>query len=322
VGMAVLGIDIGGTKTIAALADDAARILARRRIATHREDGPRAVLSSIESALRDLMRETGTPSVSAIGVGCGGPLDRKRGVILTAPNLPGWDDFPLGGYFEDAFQAPVMLDNDVTLAALGEAREGAGVGVDHFAYFNVGTGIGGGIVIEGEVYRGCGNAGEFGHQVILPDGPSCLCGRRGCLESLASGTSIARRARERLEGGVRSLIADLAGSVGAVTAEHVWQAAREGDSLALKILAETGEYLGLGAANVVNILNPRRIILGGGVVTGSGDLLLDQVRKTVRERAMSQLADDVEVVPAALGDQAGVTGAVRLAAEGSERFSR
>ncbi len=315
--MPVLGIDIGGTKTIVAVADDAGRIIAQARIDTPREQGPSAVLASIESAGRRLMDETHTAAVRAIGVGCGGPLDRDRGVILTAPNLPGWDDLPLSDYLGRAFSAPVYLDNDVTLAALGEAREGAGIGLDHFAYFNIGTGIGGGIIAGGKVYRGCGNAGEFGHQIILPDGPRCLCGRRGCLESLASGTSIARRAREYLASSPDSMILRLAGSVEAVTADHVARAARDGDPLALRIWAETGEYLGLGAANVVNILNPRMVILGGGVIARSGDLLFDTVRRTVRERAMSQLADDVEIVPAALGDRAGIVGCVHLALDGA-----
>lgn len=311
--MPVLGIDIGGTKTITAVADDDGRIVAQDRIDTPRDQGPAAVLSAIESALHRLLHTAQVPRVDAIGIGCGGPLDRDRGVILTAPNLPGWDDLPLSAFFHDAFRAPVYLDNDVTLATLGEARQGAGEGVDHLAYLNIGTGIGGGIIAAGKVYRGCGNAGEFGHQIILPDGPPCLCGRHGCLESLASGTSIGRRAREYLASDPQSQILRLAGSADTVTADHVALAARQGDPLARRIWAETGEYLGIGVANVVNILNPRVVVLGGGVISRSGDLLLDAVRRTVRERAMAQLADDVEIIPAALGDQAGVVGAVHLA---------
>ncbi|MCX6374658.1 MAG: ROK family protein, partial [Armatimonadetes bacterium] len=252
--------------------------------------------------------------ITSVGIGCGGPLDRERGIILTAPNLPGWDNLDLAGYFNKAFGAPVFIDNDVNLMALGEARDGAGVGVDHIAYFNIGTGVGGGIVIGGKLYRGCGNAAEFGHQIILPDGPSCLCGKRGCLESLVSGTSIARRAKEYLADHPRSSILKLAGSLDNVTAEVVARAAFDGDDLAQRIWRETGEYLGLGVANVVNILNPRMLIIGGGVAQ-VGDLLLDPVRRTVRERAMTQLADDVRIVPGILGDQAGIIGAVHLALE-------
>ncbi len=318
--MPVLGVDIGGTKTIVAVADDGGRIIAQTRIDTPRDQGPAVVLAEIESALRRLRDETQTDHIKAIGIGCGGPIDRERGVILTAPNLPGWDDLPLSEHFRKAFNAAVYLDNDVTLAALGEAREGAGRGVDHFAYFNIGTGIGGGIIIDGKVYRGCGNAGEFGHQVILPDGPPCLCGRHGCLESLASGTSIARIARERVTHCPESLILRFAGDSERITAEHVAQAAREEDPFAVSIMSETGEYLGLGVANVVSILNPQMVILGGGVIAGAGDLLLRRIRQTVQERAMTQLADDAEIIPAALGDQAGIVGAVHLAEMGDREW--
>jgi glucokinase len=311
----VLGIDIGGTKTIVAVAEDDARIIGQARIDTPREEGPAAVLESIESALRRLLDEARAVQVDGIGIGCGGPLDPARGKILTAPNLPGWEDLPLADHFREAFGAPAYLDNDVTLAALGEAREGAGRGVDNFAYFNIGTGIGGGIIADGKVYRGCGNAGEFGHQIILPDGPPCLCGRRGCLESLASGTSISRHARRYAVCCPDSMMLRLAGDADSVTAEHAALAARDGDEVALQLWRETGEYLGLGVANVVNILNPRRVILGGGVVARSGDLLFDTVRRTVRERAMAQLADDVEIIPAELGEQAGIVGTVHLALE-------
>ncbi len=314
--MALLGIDIGGTKTIVAVADNEGSIVAQAKIDTPQEQGPGAVLSEIECALERLVQEARVSpgDIEAIGIGCGGPLDRDRGIILVVPNLPGWDNLPLTDRFQQAFRVPAFLDNDVNLAALGEARRGAGVGVDHFAYFNIGTGIGGGIIIGGRLYRGCGNAGEFGHQVILPDGPPCLCGKRGCLESLASGTSIARRAREYVATRLESSILKLAGGLENITAEVVAQAARRGDRLARRIWSDTGEYLGLGVANVVNILNPRKVVIGGGVAK-AGDLLLDPVRRTVRERAMTQLAEDVEIVPGDLGDQAGIVGAIHLALE-------
>lgn len=315
--MAALGIDIGGTKTIVAVADDDGRIIARARIGTPRDQGPAVVLADIESALRRLIDESHPGEIRAVGIGCGGPIDRERGVILTAPNLPGWDNLPLSEHFREAFHAPVFLDNDVTLAALGEAKDGAGRGVDHLAYFNIGTGIGGGIIADGKVYRGCGNAGEFGHQVIVPDGPPCLCGKHGCLEALASGTSIARIARERVTDCPETVILRLAGDSERITAEHVARAGRERDRLASAIMAETGEYLGLGVANAVSILNPRMVILGGGVIAGAGDLLFETIRRTVRERAMTQLAVDAEIVTAALGDQAGIIGAIHLAEMGN-----
>lgn len=315
--MIVLGIDIGGTKSIVAAADGDGHIISEAKISTPRDEGPEGVLAVIEFSLRQILHDEGLShrDVSAVGVGCGGPLDADRGVILTAPNLPGWDNFPIGEVLRRALSAPVYLDNDTNLAGLGEARRGAGGGVEHLAYFNIGTGIGGAILIGGRPYRGCGNAGEFGHQVILPDGPPCLCGRYGCLESLASGTSIARIAWEQLFSRKESAIADIAGTIESITAVHVAEAARRGDPLALEIWRATGEYLGIGVANVVNILNPGRVILGGGVMQAA-DLLLDTVRHTVKERAMAPLAD-VEVVPGELGGRAGIIGAIHLALEGS-----
>lgn len=317
--MAVVGIDIGGTKTIVALADDSGSIISQVRIRTPREEGPECVLSAIKSTVVEITQQPGSPAgaVEAIGIGCGGPLDRDRGVILTAPNLPGWDGLDIARYFSTAFDVPVFLDNDVNLAALGETRKGACAEVDYAAYFNIGTGIGGGIIIKRKLYRGCGNAGEFGHQIILPDGPRCLCGRHGCLEALASGTSIARRAKECLEGETDNLMVHLAGKAGAVTAEHVAEAARAGDALAAKIWRDTAFYLGIGIANVVNVLNPQIVVVGGGVAK-AGDLLFEPVRHTVAENAMRELVSDTLIVPAALGDEAGVTGAVYLAIEREE----
>lgn len=314
--MPFLGIDIGGTKTIVAVADEKGVIIAQERINTPLERGPEAVLSEIASAANLLLRRASlsTIGIKAIGVGCGGPLDRQKGVILSAPNLSGWENLPIAEYFTNTLSAPTYIDNDVNLAALGEARRGHGVGRDPMVYFNIGTGIGGGIIIDGRLYRGCGNAGEFGHQIILPDGPECLCGRRGCLEALASGTSIARRAREYLASVPGSTILRYAGVIESVSAEHVALAAQDGDPLALQIWQETGEYVGLGVANVVNILHPRLVVLGGGVVM-VGAVLLEHIQRTLFERAMVELVRDIELLPSLLGDQAGIVGAIYLAME-------
>lgn len=314
--MPFLGIDIGGTKTIVAVADEKGGMIAQERINTPRERGPEAVLSEIVSAAKLLLCRANLSAIDikAIGVGCGGPLEREKGIIVTAPNLSGWENLAIAEYFTNMLSAPTYIDNDVNLAALGEARRGHGVGRDPLAYFNIGTGIGGGIIIDGQLYRGCGNAGEFGHQIILPDGPDCLCGRRGCLEALASGTSIARRAREYLASVPESAILRYAGGIESVSAEHIALAARDGDPLALQIWQETGEYVGLGVANVVNILHPRLVVVGGGVVK-VGDILLEPIRRTLLDRAMVELVRDVELLPSLLGDQAGIIGAIYLAME-------
>lgn len=313
--MKILGIDIGGTKSIVGVVERSGKVLATRRIETPGSLGPERALALIKSAARETVEASGA-SIDAIGIGCGGPLDRKAGVLHTVPNLPGWAGICLTRVFSDEFGVPAYLDNDATAAAIGEFYFGAGKGVDDLVYFTVSTGIGGGIIAGGKPYRGHGdNAGEFGHQKIRPDGPPCPCGDHGCLEALASGTSIARIAREGLHDGARSALLDWVSTPDEVTAEMVARAAREGDEFASRVWFEAMENLGLGVANVVNVLNPRLVILGGGVTKAGEVMVFEPVRKVVRERAMRALADDVEIVPAANGDFVGLMGAVAVAVE-------
>jgi glucokinase len=315
------GVDIGGTKLAVGVSDLHGRLLSVVREPTDRSRGPEAVMTALERMLRQALKEAestagvnqkGADLLKAIGIAVGGPLDPERTVVLRAPNLPGWDNYPVKAFFEERFGVPANMDNDANAAGLGEARVGAGKGFSHVAYFTVSTGIGGGIVVNGRVYRGAtAAAGEFGHQIILPDGPQCLCGRRGCLEALASGTSIARRARESVP--KDALLWKMAeGNPEKITAELTARAALAGDSFCQKLWEETGFYLGLGVANVINILNPNRVVLGGGV-TNAGDLLFVPVRRTVAERGMRELVSACEVVPAQLGGNVGVIGAICLA---------
>jgi glucokinase len=299
--MNILGIDIGGTKTIVGVADESGRLLAHKRIETPGALGPDINIGMIGAACDEIVAGAGV-KIDAIGIGCGGPLDNETGALLQVPNLPGWEGIVLTDIFGKQFDAPAYIDNDATAACLGELKFGAGKGVDDFVYFTVSTGIGGGIVIGGKLYRGHGgNAAEFGHMKIIPDGgPTCTCGDHGCLESLASGTSIARIAREK--------------GLSHASAELVAKVAAEGDKAAQDVWFEAMHYLGIGVANVVNAFNPRLVIMGGGV-TKAGDLFFDPIRKAVAERAMHPLAADVEVVPAANGDLTGLMGAIAVAIE-------
>jgi glucokinase len=317
-----LGVDIGGTKVIAALADENGDIIARDQRATEFSRGGDVGFGNIVASCDAVLADIGDDHVERIGVSCGGPLDRRSGTILHPPNLHGWTNFPLTKKLEDRYGAPALLDNDANLAAFGESKRGAGKGYGSFVYFTVSTGIGGGIVIDGKVLHGANdNAAEFGHHNIVPDGPLCGCGNRGCLESLASGTSIARRAKEILRGGNASptstLLMRLAdGDIEKVTAAMVAEAGRQGDRVALRIWEETGFYLGLGVSNVVAMLNPERVVLGGGVIK-AGDLILEPTRRTFQQRTLPDLAKIVDIVPAALGDDAGIVGSVELAKQGS-----
>lgn len=313
--MRILGIDIGGTKTLVGVVERSGTILSAKRVETPGSLGPDKALALIKSAGWEAVEKAGV-KIDAIGIGCGGPLDRKTGTLHAVPNLPGWEGLCLTDIFSQEFGAPAYLDNDATAAAIGELYFGAGKGCRDFAFFIVSTGIGGGIVIEGKPYRGYGdNAGEFGHQKIRPDGPLCPCGDRGCLESLASGTSIARIARERLAEKPKTVLWDWVNTPADITAELIARAAKLGDKFASSVWFEAMYNLGLGVANVVNILNPRLVILGGGVTRAGEEMVFEPVRKVVRERAMKALAADVEVVPAGNGDNVGLLGAVAVALE-------
>lgn len=238
----------------------------------------------------------------------------SRQALLAPPNLPGWDRVPLRQLIEDSLGIPTTLENDANAAVLGEHRFGAGRGVAHMIYVTVSTGIGGGLILDGRLYHGAtGMAGEIGHTTVLPYGPLCGCGNRGCLEALASGSAIARRARERVAHGVPTRIADLAGNdPELITAKLVAEAASEGDAEARGILAEAMNYLGIGMANLVNLLNPELIVIGGGL-THIGERLFGPVRRAIDQHAFPAQAQAVHVVRAGLGDDVGVLGAAAVA---------
>lgn len=315
-GSLILGIDIGGTKCAASLGTAEGTIAARREVRTRAAEGPDAVISDLLEAARGLLDESGTAldDIAGIGISCGGPLDTRTGVVYSPPNLPGWEAVPLRDRFAEALPGPqVVLENDANATALAEWRWGAGRGAMNLAFLTMGTGIGGGLILDGRLYRGANDlAGEVGHQTILINGPECQCGKRGCLEALASGPAIARLARESLDyGRGRLLVEKAGGKPDQITAQVVIEAAREGDSLALRILEEAGTYMGIGLANLIQIVNPERIVLGT-IAVHAGDLILHPIRRAVRDFAWRRSAEVCEVVPAALGDRAQDLAAIAL----------
>jgi glucokinase len=304
----ILGIDIGGTKCAVVLGQANGEILARKSIPTRSgELSPAQVLEQLNLLARELIgtTSTATSKVQGVGISCGGPLDTRTGVIYAPPNLPDWKAVPVKSFFEESLGLPVYVENDANATALAEWRFGAGQGCRNLVFMTMGTGIGGGIVLDGRLYRGTNDlAGELGHQTILINGPQCGCGKRGCLEALASGPAIARLARESLAYGRNKLVLALAGGrPEAITAQHVVTAAQEGDAFARTILDEAGTYMGLGIANVIQILNPEIVILGT-IAVHAGDLVLDPIRRAVAEYAWSRSAEVCRIVPAALGDRA------------------
>ena len=311
----VIGIDIGGTKLATVVADKDGNILQKVRKPTESEKGPRHAVQLLLGMVDEVLdlAELRREHISGIGVSCGGPLDTKTGIIYSPPNLPGWDALPLKEMIESEFHIPTIIENDANAGALAEARFGGGRGYDYVLYMTMSTGIGGGIVANGVIYHGANDsAGEVGHQILLPDGPLCGCGQHGCLEALCSGPSIARRAQEAITDQPHTSILALAdGQIDRVRSEHVLQAAREGDALAIALVEETAYYMGWGIANLVNILNPQ-IVLLGTIAVAAGDLLLDPIRRTVTEMAMQRPLESVKIMPAELGDSIGDLAAISL----------
>lgn len=309
----IVGVDLGGTRIRACLADERGTILARANRLTLAEEGQEAVLHRIVEAVREAIGEHKASDLAGVGIGAPGPLDPKTGVIFTPPNLPGWHNVPLKAILEEALGLPVYAGNDANLAALGERHFGAGQGVDDLIYITVSTGIGGGIITDGKLLVGAdGAAGEVGHQTIDMNGPRCNCGNIGCLEVLAAGPAIARSAIAAIQRGEETLIAALARETGdIVTAAHVTRAAHSGDAVARRIIRQAGEYIGVEVVNLLHLFNPRLVIIGGGVAMGAGELLFGPIREMVQARAM-EIYRQTRIVPADLGDDVGLLGAVAL----------
>jgi glucokinase len=307
----IVGVDIGGTKVACVLADVEGNILARQWQPTRVHEGWQAVVQQLFQMTEQVMEGVSREQVRGIGISCGGPLDSQRGIVYSPPNLPGWDAVPIKQLFEERFGLPTRLENDANATALAEHRFGAGRGTRNMVFMTWGTGIGGGLILDGRLYRGTNDlAGEIGHTTVLLDGPPCGCGKRGCLEAIASGPSIARRARELAAESQESLVWQRI-SPEEVTAQHVVEAALEGDTFARFVLAEAGTYMGIGIANVAQVLNPERVVLGT-IAVKAGDLVLEPLRRALSVHAWGRVREVLQVVPAQLGDRAQDLAAVCL----------
>ncbi|MGI8498076.1 MAG: ROK family protein [Gemmatimonadaceae bacterium] len=313
----IVGVDLGGTNIVAgAMPADGSRTLAVRDLPTQAEGGAEGVVdrivSLIEQVIADVSVSEGIARADFAGVGMGapGPLDRERGVVVVAPNL-GWRDFPLRDVIAERVKLPVTLDNDANCATLGEWWRGAAQGGRNVIGVTIGTGIGGGIVLDGMLYHGCSDvAGEIGHTTIEAAGRYCRCGNYGCLEAYASGPAIALRAREALERDEVSVLRKLVdGRTERLTAADVYEAANRGDALALEIVRDTARFLGTGVANLLNTLNPDVVVIAGGV-TRAGDRLFEPLRAEVKRRAFRPAVTACRIVPGSLPGTAGVVGAV------------
>ena len=288
----LLGIDIGGTKSAAVIGDAEGNVLARAAARTPQESWQEAYALLLE-LVREVCRAHGASlsEIAAVGVSCGGPLDSRTGTVYAPPNLPKWEAVPLKSLLEADLNLPVTVENDANATALAEHRWGAGIGCADMAFLTMGTGIGAGLILGGKLYRGRRDlAGEIGHATIYPGGVPCLCGKRGCLEAMASGTSIGRMGRERF-------------GEDTLTAHDVCDRARLGDPLALSVLADASLAMGIGLANLLQTLNLERIVLGT-LAVHAADLLLEPIRAATQAHCWPRVWDGVSIVPAALGDSA------------------
>lgn len=306
-----IGIDVGGTKINAFRVTRDGTVAERTSRPTPADDEA-ATLSAMVELARSLL----TTDVIAVGVGAAGMIDSKEGVLGFAPNLA-WRNLPIAERMRDALGLPCQVDNDASMAAYGEFRFGAGRGYRHLLLVTVGTGLGGGIVSDGRLFRGAnGFASEIGHIIVEPGGPLCGCGNHGCWEQVAAGRAIDRMGREEAREHEHSILRRLAGGdPDEVTGELVTQAAMQGDDAAKRILAEAGRRLGQGIAGLVNVLDPQVVVVGGGAIV-AGDLLLDPARAAFLDAVEGpEYRPRVPIVPAELGNDAGAVGAATLALE-------
>jgi glucokinase-like ROK family protein len=313
----VAGVDIGATSIDLAIADFSGKSLVRYSEPATVKDGPIKILGRACSLLEKMLKENdlSPEKMNGIGIGVPGPVDFSVGTLVSPPIMPGWDRYPIIQTVQQWFpSANVVVDNDVNVMALGEINQGAGKGVDNLIFVKIGTGIGAGIICEGNIYRGSsGCAGDIGHISVDKSGPLCHCGNRGCLEALAGGPAIAERALMAAQAGKSPILMKYYEMNGQVLhTEDVGDAAREGDAVAIEVIRESGQYIGDVLASLVNFYNPEMIVIGGGV-RNLGNLLLSSIRQTVLNRSTSLATRDLHIVFSETGPDAGVVGAVNLA---------
>ncbi|HEX5074730.1 MAG TPA: ROK family glucokinase [Gemmatimonadaceae bacterium] len=313
----IIGVDLGGTNIVAgAMPEDGSREVAMRSEPTRADQGAEAVVDRIARMIDTVIAETIAETnarredFAGVGIGSPGPLDRERGIVIVTPNL-GWRNFPLRDEISKRVGLPASLDNDANCATLGEWWCGAAKGARHVIGITIGTGIGGGLILDGRLYHGASDvAGEIGHTTIDSTGRRCNCGNYGCLEAYASGPAIAERAREALAGGEPSVLLKMVNDdLKKITAQLVYDAAKKDDDVARQVVRETANFLGAGVANLLNIFNPNVVVIAGGV-TQAGAPLFEPLRAEVRRRAFKPAVESCKILPGLLRGSAGVVGAV------------
>jgi glucokinase len=312
----VIALDLGGTKIRVALVSRDGKMLGSTRHLSSPVYGLSYVLRTMEMSIQNILDKTGVglDNIKCISMAIAGINDVKKGIVTTAPNLPGWHNVHLSRIISEKYKLPAYLINDATAAAVGEHRMGAGRGYENLVYLTVSTGIGGGIVIGNLPYLGKdGAAGELGHMKVVANGPRCNCGKDGCLESLSSGSAMKRMAIDAIEKGRSTLIKSFCNDdINALTAETIAAAARKDDDLANEIISQAAYYLGIGISNLINIFNPDIIVIGGGL-SKMGNVFLGPAKEVAKKTAFKLPASTVKIVKSKLGDNAGIMGAALYA---------
>ena len=312
----IVGVDLGGTKILAGVFNPALKCIGKTKLSTKADRGPEAVMDRVARCIRDALDECDLDLKHCKGVGIGAPgaVDFEAGRVIFAPNLPGWKDIALKKELEKRLEVPVFIENDCNIAVLGvHEKEFAGK-PRHLIGMFIGTGIGGGIILDGKLFSGANHiAGEIGHMVLEVDGPKCGCGNKGCLEALASRTAIFNRIRDAVKEGQKTLLTEMLGDkFDNLKSGDLRKAIRRGDKFVEKVIEDASEYIGIAVGNLVNVLNPEIVVLGGGVMDALEDEMLGVITEVAQDYTMPGANKDLEIVASKLGDDAGITGAAVL----------
>lgn len=314
-----VGVDLGGTKILAGVFNPSLKLLATAKTSTKADRGPGKVIERIARTIRDAADEADLDlkQLRAVGIGAPGSIDSEEGRVIFSPNLPGWEDIALKKDLEKELGLPVFVENDCNVCTLGvHVAELGGKPKSLFGIF-LGTGIGGGLILDGKLYSGFNRtAGEIGHMVLEVGGPKCGCGNRGCFEALASRSAIFRRIQSAVKDGTKTMLTDLLGDgLDDLRSGDLRKAIKKGDKLAEKVIEEAAEYTGIAVGNVINLINPQYIVLGGGIIDALEDEMMSIIVETAQDYAMAGTWKGVEIISSKLGDHAGITGAAVLARE-------
>ena len=310
-----VGIDLGGTNIKIGLFDSELKLLSKTSVATKADMGPEVVIDKMAQTVEKLIAEAGLSlqDIVAVGIGTPGPAKYSEGVIIKSTNMPTFKNVPICRMLNERLGVPIVFDNDANVACWGEYAVGAGKGVKNMVFFTLGTGIGGGIISNGELVHGCDeNAAELGHMIIYPDGRKCACGQRGCVEAYASADSTARRATEAIEAGAESSLKKVLDKKGQITSKDVYEHLADGDKLAKEITDGTAKALAITCINMLHTTEPKRIVFAGGMIA-AGDVLLNRIKDFFNECIWTLKKEMVEICFATLGEDAGIIGAAALA---------